>query len=134
MNVIRATGKLPVKYKMKLYRGRPDVFCEMRAIYYAGRVCWWTAFTSCSTDINAAAHMAGPSGCALELQCDKVHDISEMPFFPEEKEMLLPPNTKWVPQPAVRAQPIPAAEGSPEQQRVMVISLIQILTGEEIVS
>ena len=33
MNVIRAMGKMPVRNKMTLYRGRPDGYCEMRNIY-----------------------------------------------------------------------------------------------------
>jgi hypothetical protein len=133
LNVIRAMGKMPVKTKVTLYRGRPDGFCELRSIYHPGRVCWWAAFTSCTPDPTAAAHMSGPYGCVLELQCDQVHDISEMSFFPDEKEMLLPPNTQWVPLKEVKQHPVPETEGYPAHC-VHVISLLQILPGTEIVS
>ena len=93
-NILSGMAKLPkmVPKHIKAYRGRPESMRDLRAIYLAGRLVTWSAFTSCSTRLDNAAYMANwDQGCVLQLSLSDVVNIKGLSFFPNEEEVLLPP-------------------------------------------
>ena len=92
--MLSAMQKLPKVTEYKFYRGRPESWTDIRALYPAGREVVWAGFTSCSKSLDQAAYLASwDQGCVLELTLFNVYDISGFSFFPDEQEVLLSPNT-----------------------------------------
>ena len=129
-NILSGMAKLPkmVPKHIKAYRGRPESMRDLRAIYLAGRLVTWSAFTSCSTRLDNAAYMANwDQGCVLQLSLSDVVNIKGLSFFPNEEEVLLPPNSKWLVGVETAVESVTAGDG---QQFLVKIITLQQVAGE----
>lgn len=131
-NVLSGMAKLPrvTPKHIKAWRGRPESMRDLRQIYAPGRLVTWAAFTSCSRRIENAAYMAAwDQGCVLQLSLTDVVDISGLSFFPNEEEVLLPPNSKFVVAVDTAVQSVIAGDG---QDYLVRIITMQQVAGEEL--
>lgn len=124
---------MPQRRGVTLYRGRAEGLATVRGAYPIGQLAWWVGFTSASTDIAAAGHMAGyASGTILELQCQEVTDLAGCSFFPDEQEFLMAPNTQWIPNGETKIADVQDTECAIHM--CTVIPLLQVRHGSETVS
>ena len=131
-NMLTALGKMPKRTEQKFYRGRPESWSDVRKIYKPGREVVWSGITSCTPDIDQASYIASwDQGCVLELTLFKVHDISRFSFYPNEKEVLLAPNTKLVVLADGRTEKRTASDG---QEFVVKFILMQQVGGLQLIS
>jgi hypothetical protein len=63
--------------------------------YKKGRPIQWGAFTSTTTDIDAARGFAGVGGVIIKIDMTDGKDICPLSFFATEKEILLSPSHKF---------------------------------------
>ena len=63
--------------------------------YKRRRVVQWGAFTSTTTDLEAAREFAGAGGVIFKLDVSTGKDICALSFFATEKEILLSPKHKF---------------------------------------
>ena len=79
------------------YRGFPssdrDVILKQ---YKKGRPIQWGAFTSTTTDVEAARRFAGTGGVVIKMKVRDGKDICPLSFFETEREILLSPNHKFL--------------------------------------
>ena len=68
--------------------------------YSPGREIVWYQISSCSTDLSVQREFLGEMGprvlFMIELTCGRARDISHYSAHPEEKEVILPPNSRFV--------------------------------------
>ena len=93
--LLRALQRLP-HFVGICYRGFPssdrDVILKQ---YKKGRPIQWGAFTSTTTDIEAARRFAGPGGVVIKMDVTDGKDICPLSFFARESEILLSPSHKF---------------------------------------
>ncbi len=124
-NMLSAMSKVPKRDERRFFRGRPESWTDVRLVYQAGREVVWAGFTSCSTSLDQAAYLAGWNvGCVLELTLFNVQDISPFSFYPNEQEVLLPPNTRLIVLDSTRTETCTASDG--QRFLVKIIPLQQI--------
>ena len=131
-NILSGMAKLPkvVPKHIKAFRGRPESMRELRLIYPPGRLVQWAAFTSCSTRLDNAAYMANwDQGCVLQLSLTDVVNIKGLSFFPNEEEVLLPPNCQFVVAVDTSVEKLTAADG---QEFLVKIITLQQVAGDEV--
>ena len=79
------------------YRGFPssdrDVILQQ---YKKRRPIQWGAFTSATTDVEAARGFAGVGGVVIKIDVADGKDICPLSFFAREREILLSPNHKFL--------------------------------------
>ena len=68
--------------------------------YALGREIVWYQISSCSTDLSVQTDFLGDVGARvlfiIELRCGRARDISRYSAHPEEKEVVLPPNSRFI--------------------------------------
>jgi hypothetical protein len=129
INILSGMAKLPKVQPRHVtaWRGRPESMRELRQIYMPGRLVTWSAFTSCSKRLDNAAYMANwDQGCVLQLMLAEVTDISGLSFFPNEEEVLLPPNSQFVVGVETTVESVTASDG--QTFLVKIITLQQVAT------
>jgi hypothetical protein len=104
---LHETWGVPVHYLLKAlhrlpnfagicYRGFPstdrDVILQQ---YKKGRPIQWGAFTSTTTNVEAARGFAGVGGVVIKIDVTDGKDICPLSFFATEMEILLSPNHKF---------------------------------------
>jgi hypothetical protein len=132
-NMLSAVSKVPKNPQVKYFRGRPENFTDLRALYAPGREVVWAAFTSVSKNVDQAAYLASwDVGCVLELTLFDVRDISRFSFYPQEEEGLLVTNTKLTVLADTRVEKRRAADG--QEFLVKFIALQQLGRGPQLIS
>ena len=93
--LLKALRKLP-DFEGTCYRGFPssetDVILQQ---YKKRRRIQWGAFTSTTTDVEAARGFAGVGGVVIKIDVTDGKDICPLSFFATEMEILLSPNHKF---------------------------------------
>ena len=93
--LLKALQKLP-DFRGICYRGFPssdrDVILQK---YKEGRPIQWGAFTSTTTDVEAARRFAGTGGVVIKMKVRDGKDICPLSFFAMEQEILLTPSHKF---------------------------------------
>ena len=95
--LLKALEKLP-DFSGTCYRGFPssdrDVILQK---YKHRRPIQWGAFTSTTTDVEAARRFAGTDGVVIKMDVADGKDICPLSFFHSEKEIMFTPNHKFIP-------------------------------------
>ena len=95
--LLKALHRLP-NFAGICYRGFPstdrDVILQQ---YKKGRPIQWGAFTSTTTDVEAARGFAGVGGVVIKIDVADGKDICPLSFFHLEKEIMFTPNHKFIP-------------------------------------
>lgn len=92
---LEALGTLP-QMNRTLWRGL-SVDLSSNPQYAEGSTLTWWGVSSCTSDLQVARnfmHSCGGQTTLLTIQAKTAADISEITFFPHEKESLLAPGTK----------------------------------------
>ncbi len=93
--LLRALGRLP-NVACDVFRGFPDKGIVERE-YKLGRPVQWGAFTSATTDFAAAKGFTDrAAGVIFKIAISSGRDINAYSFFPQEGEVLLSPNSRFV--------------------------------------
>jgi len=91
--IMAALDKLP-NFEGIVYRGCPDKEVIMTK-YKKGRPIQWGAFTSTSTNKEAAKRFAEKKGVVFKIDVLNGKDINAFSFFPIEGEIILSPNCRF---------------------------------------
>ena len=90
-----AMAKLP-RIKAECYRGYPDKDAALKE-YKLGRPIQWGAFSSTTTDFEAAKGFTNAaSGVIFKIAVTDGRDIGPFSFFPQESEVLLSPSHRFM--------------------------------------
>jgi hypothetical protein len=133
--MLNAMSKLP-NFDGYVYRTRPLTPEELHGEYWVGRVVAFAAFTSTTVSEEHASGMARGIGVeasvVMRIRTFTGKDISRWSFYPDEQEMVLRPNLRFVVavQPYKRTWP-DLETGDPVE--VVYVDLVEI-RGSELVS
>ena len=75
-----------------VWRGSTNAFVAQK--YQKGTVVTWSAFSSTSTNEHTAKKFAGKDGLLFRIEAVSAKDISLFSVFPEESEVIFPPNSE----------------------------------------
>ena len=89
--------RLPKQSGVIGYRGIPSACVDLvREKYESGTVVHWSGFTSVSKSLGVARQFAGPEGVIFRVQIHDGRCVKDFSFLPNEDEILLSPNSKFV--------------------------------------
>merc|ERR1719329_93144 len=91
---LRALGKVP-DFEGEVFRGFEDLN-DITTQYQEGRRIQWGAWSSTTSDKQAAMGFAGPNGAVLKIKVFTAKDIKKLSFFSCEGEILVSPNHKFM--------------------------------------
>jgi hypothetical protein len=95
--VITGLSRLPQLSALTGYRGIPSTCVDLvREKYVPGTVVHWSGFTSVSKSLGVAREFAGPEGVIFRVQIHDGRCVKDFSFLPNEDEILLSPNSKFV--------------------------------------
>jgi hypothetical protein len=81
-----------------VYRGVKGALCGKQ--YSAEKEIVWYQISSCSPDLSVQTTFLGETGprvlFSIQLTCGRARDISQFSLHPDEKEIVLPPNSRFV--------------------------------------
>eukprot|EP00667_Euglena_gracilis_P006502 EG_transcript_6557 len=94
--LLHALKQLPPNDTPTLYRGfRGDWNGDLQAAYAPGRVVTWHSFASCSANVQVQEQFTGTAGDRvlfhLEMRSGIGRDLRHVSWYPDETEVLLPP-------------------------------------------
>jgi hypothetical protein len=93
--MLKAMSSLP-DFQGVVYRGYPDKATTL-AEYKYGRPIQWGAFTSTSTSLDATKEFTKQdTGVIFKITVSSGKDINPYSFFPNENEILLSPNHRFI--------------------------------------
>jgi hypothetical protein len=94
--LLHALQKLPAAESRVVHRAMTSSLHSLGENYCRGEEFQWSAFSSTTTHVEVLQTFLGQSGertiFQLELSVPIARDISEFSLYPNEKELLLPPN------------------------------------------
>ena len=89
--------RLPKQSGVIGYRGIPSACVDLvREKYESGTVVHWSDFTSVFKSLGVARQFAGPEGVIFRVQIHDGRCVKDFSFLPNEDEILLSPNSKFV--------------------------------------
>ena len=95
--VITGLRRLPKLSALTGYRGIPSTCVDLvRDKYVPGTVVHWSGFTSVSKSLGVARQFAGPEGVIFRVQIHDGRCVKDFSFLPNEDEILLSPNSKFL--------------------------------------
>jgi len=90
--LLQGAFKLPL-YNRKVFRG---IKCSLSDIYQVNNLVIWITVSSTSEIIDVATKFSSlNSGTMMHIFADEGRQLSKYSFFPEEKEVLILPNTEF---------------------------------------
>jgi hypothetical protein len=95
--LLKAMTKCEPSPARTVFRGLKEV--DLTGAYSKNQIIQWSAFSSATSDLEVQKQFCGKEGCrtllSIELTTKSGRDISKYSFTPDEREVLLPPNTRF---------------------------------------